>query len=228
MNSNDSNLDLFDSRVTQCFTTRNIPNSREREHLKTERKNKNLSHREVLGGYFAMIGIEFDQDKPIMSFHRRTSRVQTILLENDLVPNQFVLCFVDAGDASRNWISNHIEEIKLIFSHIGIKVLFIEKHSEISMGSLTDILELISISKFALTNDTGWAHCVIEMKKPLLVVSSTLNDNSDMYIRQTEVCKVLRPSRLLENCKTKCSEGEYHCISTVQLGELIEKIDSLL
>jgi hypothetical protein len=198
-----------------------------RKRLKLKRGNELLTHRDALEGYFQLLGYKLHSKEPLINFKVQSKNVGDFLAKNLLKPHEFVLCFVDAGCNSRNWISSNISELRASLEELNLSVLFVDKDSEVMKFSFTEILEVVSLSKFALSNDTGWAHCVIEMKKPLLCFSSTVNEGLDLYIRETEFCRVVRPDALLEDCTTKCQKPYFHCISTISITQVRDSLKYL-
>lgn len=229
MTSPTQDLDLFDSLYTRLISRAFIPNLQIREELQRDRRLQQWDHRYFLQGELKSIGFKVSrQDGPLIKFSSQTSEVRNFLLSEGVSDSPFILCFLGAGNESRDWTTHNELFLRNLASENFHKIVFVGLANKAEIGSLLNFLELVSLAKLIITNDTGWAHCVIEMRRPLLCISSIKKQESDSYIKESREIAVIRPDNLLGECTELCTENFYHCISKISYSRVSEMLKKLL
>lgn len=222
-------LDLFDSPYTRLISRNFIPNSKTRGLLQHARRLQQLDHRHFLQGQLKSIGFEVsNRDGPLVRFPSQTSTVRNFLLDEGISDTPFILCFLGAGNMTRDWTTHNEYFLRKLASENFHKIIFVNLENKFKIGPLINFLELISMAKLVISNDTGWAHCAIEMQRPLMCISSIKEEMLDSYIKSSRKITVIRPDNLLGECKDLCTENFYHCISTISYLKVAETLRKLL
>jgi ADP-heptose:LPS heptosyltransferase len=166
--------------------------------------------------------------------------------------NIFVIS-LSAGSASRKWSTrNYIELIKKLlkacdftFIIIGTKDDFMESikvENELNSDrcinlvgktTLTDLVYVISLSKFYFGPDTGSLHIASGFSifsfviTPFSIVSThkdPMHYNSPIRFGPVSCGKVIQPYAQLDHCEISCKEFFSHCINQISYTEVFDII----
>lgn len=214
-------LDLFDSPYTRLISSNYVPSIQIRNSLRLSRSHLNMGHRQNILNQLQAIGFQvFECNEPLFRFPTPSSSTTYFLEELRTAPNEFILCFLGAGNLSRDWTTVNEDFLRKLANDNYCEIVFVNDAIRTKLGSLVNLFELISLARVVISNDTGWAHCAIEMKKPLICISTIGDERLDSYIRTSHDVDVIRPEKLLGNCSKKCTENYYHCVSTISIRKL--------
>jgi ADP-heptose:LPS heptosyltransferase len=229
MTSSTQDLDLFDSYFTRILSRSFIPSFACRKELKNMRRIDGLDHRQFLREELLSVGLELTRRVvPLIQFSRRSLEVRGFLEKKCVIDSQFILCFKGAGSESRDWTGQNVDFLQKITDEINQKIVIVTAEDREALGSLVNILELISMASLVISNDTGWAHCAIEMHRPLLCISAIKNSDLDSYVKKSLRNVVIRPDAMLEDCEDICVRNYYHCISTISHQRVIQSLGQIL
>ena len=183
-----------------------------------------LDHRNHILNQLAAIGLPVEA-KGEIQFKSGVGpeKVDEFIKNHRISLDNFIICFLGAGDESRDWTTAHKEELTKM-SLRETQLVFIGSRERKELISLKNMLQLVSYSRLVVSNDTGWAHCAIAMGVPLVCISTIQNEKDDPYIKESSKVTVIRPKRLMPGCSIKCSKHYYHCISAVSLLSVIDVI----
>ena len=215
-------LDLFDSPYTRLISNRYVPSLQIRKSLRLSRIQLNMDHRQNILNQLQAIGFQASEsNNPLFSFKTPSPSATSFLKESRTAPSEFILCFLGAGDLSRDWTTVNEDFLRKLASDNFCEIVFVNDAVKTRIGPLVNLFEMISLARLVISNDTGWAHCAIEMKKPLICISAIGDEKSDSYIRTSHNVDAIRPEKLLGNCSKKCTENYYHCVSTISTKKLV-------
>lgn len=215
-------LDLFDSPYTRLISNHYVPSVQIRKSLRLSRSHLNMDHRQNILNQLQAIGFQASEcNKPLFRFPIPSSPTTYFLEELRTAPYEFILCFLGAGNLSRDWTTVNENFLRKLANDNHCEIVFVNDAVKTKIGPLVNLFELISLARVVISNDTGWAHCAIEMKKPLICISTMRDEKFDSYIRTSHNVDVIRPEKSLGNCREKCGENYYHCVSTISTKKLV-------
>jgi hypothetical protein len=224
--TNSSNsTDLFSSIFTRMLSRKFIPISSKRSTLLELRRKETITHRDFIYAELSLIGVLKESLDRHISCPQKTPSMVVInfLRQRGVFGQEFLLCFLGAGDPARDWTSQNVETILGIAKSANLKTLFIGETEVQLFKDFSSIFEIISLSKVCLTNDTGWAHLVIAMTKPLVAISPIPNPLQDLYLQSSKLVKVVRP-KLSSESDVNLQPSVSHCISQIRNQDIAKAI----
>jgi hypothetical protein len=220
-----NSTDLFSSIFTRVFSRKFIPSASERSYLMHTRRQENYSHRDFISEELRLISVlEMPLKKQVICQQINPSEaVVSFLKKRDIFGEEFLLCFLGAGAEARDWTGKKRKELLEIANSANLKALFVGVTEVHQLSDFCDIFAIIGMSKICVSNDTGWAHLVIAMAKPLVAVSPVPNPLHDFYLQSSELVKVVRPAVLAQH-DVNSQLDEAQCISQIRKQDVADAV----
>jgi ADP-heptose:LPS heptosyltransferase len=229
MTSSDQELDLFNSFYVRCLSRAFIPSLEVRKELKNARRLNNWDHRQFIRWQLLSVGLILEtRDTPLVAFARQSPVVSNFLVRKGAIDSAYMLCFLGAGNQNRDWTTQNEGFLQKVANDNYQKIVFVDWEDRETLGPLVNYLELISLANLVVSNDTGWAHCAIELQRPLLCISAIKRPELDSYVKESDQTVVIRPDEMLDECDKFCVRNYYHCVSTISYQEVAQSVRRLL
>lgn len=221
---------------------------------KTYTVNENLHEVELNYFFLKKIGCTVNSEKLELWLSEKDKQFAKLVLIN--FNKKSIVCISPGAlDKNRQWpILNYKKLINYLVKELKCQILILGGASEISLAhiltenikpssiinltgktSIRETAALLGECALFIGNDTGVKHIAAAMETPVVEISRFHKQGKKMHNQSPfrfhawgVINRVLQPDFPKDDCKDDCKYNHPHCIENVDLGSVINAINSLI